>query len=95
MPRTSSNDGAASGSDLPSVDLRGLGSAEARARAFQAFFKIKPGQRAVLLSNTPEVEKELLKWIGETGHRLVRQEQVAENGGMMTRFELIKMEARR
>ncbi len=79
----------------PSFDLRGLKPVEARARAFQSFFKVKPGQKALLLVNSLEVEKEMDKWIGETGHRLLKRVRSENNGASTTTFELIKMEARR
>jgi len=79
----------------PGVDLRGLRPIEARARAFGAFFKVKPGQRAILTANSSEVEREIQKWISETGHRLLKHTKGEENGATVVTFELIKMEARR
>jgi len=79
----------------PPVDLRGLRPSEARARAFGAFFRVKPGQRAVLTANSLEVEREIQKWISETGHRLLRQAKGEENGATVVTFELVKMEVRR
>lgn len=78
-----------------SVDLRGMKPPEARARAFSSFFKIKPGQRAVIHANSPEVVREISAWIRETGHRLLRQATSEENGSSFTTFELVKCEARR
>lgn len=86
---------AAKGPVQPTVDVRGLQPQEARARAFQSFFKVKPGQRAVIHANSPEVVREITNWIRETGHRLLRQSPNEENGSQFTTFELIKFEARR
>jgi len=79
----------------PGVDLRNMKPPEARARVYGAFFKVKPGQRAVLTANSLEVEREIQKWISETGHRLLRHVKGEENGATIVTFELIKMEARR
>jgi TusA-related sulfurtransferase len=77
------------------ADLRGMKPPEARARVFQHFFKVKPGQRTSVHVNSIEVEREIAKWIAETGHRLLKQFKTEDNGGSFTTFELIKYEARR
>ena len=79
----------------PNVDLCDLLPAEARARVFQAFFRVKPGQRAVVVANSAEVERELLRWVDETGHRLIRHNKAEDNGRTLVTLELVKMEARR
>jgi len=79
----------------PGVDLRGLRPIEARSRVFQAFFKVKPGQRAVITANSSEVEREIQKWISDTGHRLLRHAKSEDNGAPIVTFELIKMEVHR
>jgi TusA-related sulfurtransferase len=75
--------------------MRGLKAIEARARAFSGMFKVKPGQKVVILTNMPEVEKEIMNWVAEIGHRHIRNTRVEDNGASHTSIELIKMEARR
>ena len=95
MARNAVPNGDAGNHGSPSVDLCGLLPAEARARVFQAFFKVKPGQRALVVADSSEVEKEMVRWLDETGHRLIRQNRAEDNGRTLVTFELIKMEARR
>jgi hypothetical protein len=77
------------------LDLRAVRPEEARARAFSLMFKVKPGQRAVVLVRGPEAEREILKWASEIGHRVLRRAAVEANGAAHVAIELIKMEARR
>jgi TusA-related sulfurtransferase len=75
--------------------MRDLKPIEARARAFQGMFKVKPGQRVAVYANTPEVEREIMKWIAEVGHRHLKNVKVSDNGASYLSIELIKQEARR
>jgi len=95
MPQKTSDPNGSKGPASPSIDMRGLKAIEARARAFSAMFKIKPGQKVVILTNTPDVEKEVMNWVAEIGHRHIRNNRVDEQGASHTSIELIKMEARR
>jgi TusA-related sulfurtransferase len=78
-----------------SVDLRSLKPTEARARAFSGMFKIRPGQRVNVLVNSPDVEREIMKWVDEIGHRFLRRSRIEDNGASHFAIELIKIEARR
>ena len=95
MPQKTSAPKGPAGPVSPSIDMRGLKAIEARARAFSAMFKIKPGQKVVILTNAPDVEKEIMKWVAEIGHRHIKNSRVEDNGASHTTIELIKMEARR
>jgi hypothetical protein len=79
----------------PSVDLRSLKPTDARSRAFSGMFKIKPGQKVNVLVNSPDVEREIMKWVDEIGHRFLRRSRVENNGASHFAIELIKIEARR
>lgn len=83
------------GPAAPLVDLRRLKPAEARARAFSGMFKIKPGQKVHVLVNSPDVEREIMKWVDEIGHRYLRRNVMEDNGSSHVAIELIKVEARR
>ena len=80
---------------LPNLDLRGLQPPEARARAFTGMFRIKPGQRVTILANSASVEQEIMKWIGEIGHRFLKTTPVERDGRASRAIELIKQDARR
>jgi len=95
MPRKVSDSNVPKAPATPTVDLRNLRPVEARARAFQGMFKVKPGQRAAVLANAPEVEKEIMKWITEVGHRFLKSVRLEDNGRSYASIELIKQEARR
>lgn len=82
-------------SPSPSLDLRGLKPVEARARAFAGMFKVKPGQRVTVLVDSADLEREIMKWITETGHRFLKTLRVEDNGASHAAVELIKMDARR
>ena len=81
--------------DLPRVDLRSLKPADARSRAFSGMFRIRPGQKVHILVSTPDVEREIMKWVDEIGHRFLRRHKVEDNGASHVALELMKMEARR
>lgn len=86
---------ASTGPQSPSLDLRKFKAVEARARAFSGMFKIKPGQKVQVLVSSPDVEREIMKWIDEIGHRFLRRLKVEDNGASHVSLEIIKMEARR
>jgi len=86
---------ASTGPQAPSLDLRKLKPAEARARAFSGMFKVKPGHKVQVLVNSPDVEREIMKWIDEIGHRFLRRLKFEDNGASHVALEVIKMEARR
>jgi TusA-related sulfurtransferase len=79
----------------PTIDLRGLDPAQARARAFQAMFTAKPGQKVSILVNSADCEREIVKWTGEVGHRFLKTLKCGEEGVAYSLMEVIKMEARR
>jgi len=80
---------------LPVLDLRNCKPIEARAKAFQGMFRVKPGQKVAVYINTVEVEREVMKWVNEIGHRFIKNFRVENNGSAFLTIELIKMEARR
>lgn len=79
----------------PALDLRDVPQQEARARAFSAMFKVKPGHKVAVLINHPAVEQEVLKWAEEIGHRYLRTTRVEDNGHSHASIELMKVEVRR
>lgn len=79
----------------PRLDLRDVPQLEARARAFSAMFKVKPGHRVSVLTNHPDVEREILTWAEEIGHRYLKTVKVEDNGHSHAAIELIKADARR
>jgi hypothetical protein len=79
----------------PVLDLRNCRPIEARAKAFQGMFRVKPGQRIAVYINTAEVEREVMKWVDEIGHRFIKNFRCESNGSAYVTIELIKMEARR
>ncbi len=95
MPEASQHPKASTGPAAPQMDLRRLKPTEARARAFSGMFKIRPGQKVHVLVNSPEVEKEIMKWVDEIGHRYLRRHLIEDNGSSHVALELIKVEARR
>jgi TusA-related sulfurtransferase len=95
MPPKTSDPNGSKGPTPPSIDMRGLKAIEARARAFSMMFKVKPGQKVVILTNTPDVEQEIMNWVAEIGHRHIRNARIEDQGAAHTTIELIKMEARR
>jgi hypothetical protein len=95
MPDTPQPAKVATGPVAPQVDLRSLKPTDARARAFSGMFKIKPGQRVHVLVNSPDVEREIMKWVDEIGHRFLRRNRIEDNGASHIALEVIKMEARR
>jgi len=95
MPETPQHSRASTGPAAPQVDLRHLKPGDARARAFSGMFKIKPGHKVHVLVNSLEVEREIMKWVDEIGHRFLRRNRVEDNGASHVAIELIKMEARR
>jgi TusA-related sulfurtransferase len=95
MPETPHPAKASTEPATPHVDLRSVKSTDARARAFSGMFKIKPGQRVHVLVNSPDVEREVMKWADEIGHRFLRRDRIDDNGASHVALALIKMEARR
>lgn len=77
------------------LDLKGLDPGMARTRALQITFKVKPGARLRILVDSAAVEKELLRWIDEMGHRLLRVLRPGDNGVECVTIEMLKMERRR
>jgi len=82
-------------SQPPMLDLRGLKAVEARAKAFQMMFGMKPGQKVAILVNSTEGEREVMKWLSEVGHRFLKTVKCDDNGSSYNSMEIIKMEARR
>jgi hypothetical protein len=79
----------------PMMDLRGLKAVEARSKAFQMMFGVKPGQRVAILVNSTEGEREVMKWLEDVGHRFLKTVRCEDNGSSYSSMEIIKMEARR
>ena len=80
---------------VPHLDLRSLKPADARSRAFSGMFKIRPGQKVHVLVSSPDVEREIMKWVDEIGHRFLRRNRIEDNGSSHVALEVIKVEARR
>ena len=79
----------------PQIDLRGVRPPEARARAFTGMFRVRPGQKVVMLVSTADVEQEIMNWVAEIGHRHLKNLRVETNGSAHVAIEMIKMESRR
>lgn len=77
------------------IDLKGLNPGVARTKALQVTFKVKPGARLRILVDSAEVEKELLRWIDEMGHRLLKVLRPGDDGVECVTIEMLKMERRR
>ena len=77
------------------LDLKGLAPGAARIRAFQVTFKLKPGGRLRLLVDSANVEKDILSWIDEMGHRLLKVLRPGVDGAQCVTIEMLKMERRR